>query len=195
MSPDNENPVQFARRLYDNVYGWYQSADTKAQVVLAIDGGFLTFLTGAIFAKPSDLKAVVGSFSNWTSALLVLMTFCLVASIMSAMYCLRSRTYTAAQLRQFVEIVPAENGNSTPYPPKVMLFFQMVAVLEETRFCGTLKAINGSFEIEALASQIQILSRNVQKKHRAVNAGFVLAATTLILFLFSGLSYLVDAWS
>jgi hypothetical protein len=71
-----------------------------------------------------------------------------------------------------------------------MWFFQMVANLEENRFRATLKAVDDSFEIEAIASQIQILSTNVRTKHRYVNAGFALAATTLVLFLFAGLSYL-----
>jgi hypothetical protein len=51
-------------------------------------------------------------------------------------------------------------------------------------------AIDGPFEIETMAAHIQILSKNVRTKHRAVNAGFVLAAMTLVLFFFAGLSYL-----
>ncbi len=190
MRTDSERPVEYARRLYDDVRSWYNNADSKAQVVLAIDGAFLAFLTGAIFAKPSDLKAVVGMFSTWTWSLLALMTLCLMASVISAICCLWSRTYSAEELQELVEAAQHPEGDSAQYAPKEMWFFQMVASLEERRFRATLEAVNGPFEIEAMASQIQVLSKNVRTKHRAVNAGFVLAATTLILFFFAGLSYL-----
>jgi hypothetical protein len=190
MSTGSENSVEYARRLYEDVRGWYDSADTKAQVVLAIDGAFLVFLTGAIFAKPDDLGAVVGSFSAWTWSLLALTTLCLMASVICAICCLWSRIYSASELEEFVEISQSESGDSAHYASRVMWFFQIVAVLEESRFRSTLEAVNGSFEIEAMGPQIQILSRNVRTKHRYVNAGFVLAAATLILFFFAGLSYL-----
>ena len=190
MSTDSEQTVEYTRRLYDDVREWYDNADSKAQVVLAIDGAFLAFLTGAIFGKPDDLRAVFGTFSVWTWSLLAVMTLCLMGSVISAIWCLWSRTYSPAKLQEFVQAAQREKNNSAQYAPKAMWFFQMVANLEERRFRTTLEAVNGSFEIEAIASQIQILSRNVRTKHRAVNTGFVLAAMTLILFFFAGLSYL-----
>lgn len=191
MNTGSENSVEYARRLYDDVRRWYDNADNKAQVVLAIDGAFLAFLTGAIFAKPDDLREVVGSFTGWTWSLLALMTLCLMASVMSVISCLWSRTYSASKLGEIVDAAQRERVDSAQYAPKVMWFFQMVASLEERRFRTTMDAVDASFEIETMASQIQILSTNVQTKHRYVNVGFVLAATTLILFFFAGLSYLV----
>jgi hypothetical protein len=190
MNAGTDNAVEYARRLYDDVRDWYDNADSKAQVVLAIDGAFMAFLTGAIFAKPGDLREIVGSFSVWTWSLLALMTLCLMASVSSAIYCLWSRIYSAGQLQELVEAAQRAKGDSDQYAPKWMWFFQMVANLEEKRFHTTLEAVDGPFETEAMAAQIQILSRNVRTKHRAVNAGFVLAAMTLVLFFLAGLSYL-----
>lgn len=190
MSTGSENSVEYAHRLYDDVRRWYDNADAKAQVVLAIDGAFMTFLTGAIFEKPGDLKEIVDSFSDWTWPLLALMTLCLMASVMSAILCLWSRTYSASKLEEFVSTAQRERRDSAQYAPKVMWFFQMVASLDESRLLTTLEAVTGSFEIEAMGSQIKILSTNVRTKHCYVNAGFVLAATTLILFFLAGLSYL-----
>lgn len=191
----NESSREYVRRLYDDVRGWYDNADSKAQVVVAIDGAFLAFLTGAIFAKPSDLRDVVGSFSIWTWFLLTLMTLCLCASVICAIWCLWSRIYSKDRLQQFVHAAQQGMGESAHYVPKTMWFFQMVATLDEKRLRTTLHAVDGPFEIDAMASQIHILSGNVRTKHRLVNAGFVLAAATLILFFFAGLSYLVrSAW-
>ena len=49
------NNLEYTRRVYESVLGWYKSADSKAQVILAIDGAFVAFLTGTIFVKPDDL--------------------------------------------------------------------------------------------------------------------------------------------
>lgn len=188
----SENPVEYVRRLYDDVRRWYDNADTKAQIVLAIDGAFLAFLTGAIFAKPGDLRAIVGSFSSLTWSLLALMVLCLIASVISAIWCLWSRIYSVRKLREFIADAQRAKAGPAQFAPKVMWFFQMVANLEQSQFRASLEAVDVSFEIEAMASEIQILSRNVRTKHRAVNAGFVLSATTLIVFFFAGLSYMAS---
>jgi len=191
VATDDQKPVEYVRRLYDDVRGWYQNADTKAQVVLTIDGAFLAFLTGAIFVKPADLKLIVGAFSWWTWLFLTLMAWCLLASVMSAIHCLWSRIYSQKKLQEFIDSAQSTSGKSVQYSPKTLWFFQMVANLEEDRFRATLEAVDSAFEISAMASQIQILSGNVRTKHRAVNVGFVLAATTLIFFFFAGLSYMM----
>jgi hypothetical protein len=184
--------VEYTRRLYDDVRTWYSNADTKAQVVLAIDGGFLAFLTNAIFAKPEDLKAIVALFSSVTWMLLILTTLSLVLSIISAIVCLWSRVYSPRQLRALVEATSRGEPATIHYVPQLMWFFQIVGCLDQARFRRTLEEFDASAEIKAMASQIHILGNNVRAKHRAVNAGFLLAATTLILFLASGLSYLAE---
>jgi hypothetical protein len=185
--------VEYARRLYEDVRGWYDSADTKAQVVLAIDGAFLAFLTNAIFSKPEDLRAIVNLFSSVTWVLLALTTLSLVLSIISAILCLWSRVYSSRQLQAFIDATPGEEAEPHRYAPRAMWFFQTVGCLDQSRFRSTLKAFDASAETEAMVSQIQILAKNVRTKHRAVNAGFVLSATTLVLFLAAGLCYLAEA--
>jgi hypothetical protein len=70
-----------------------------------------------------------------------------------------------------------------------MWFFQMVAALDVDAFRRRLAQADDEFEVEAMASQIHILSGKVRTKHRAVNLGFLFAATTPCLFLFAGISY------
>ena len=194
MNTDGGNSVAYARRLYDDIRRWYDNADSKAQVVLAIDGAFLAFLTGSMFAKPTDLRAVVGSFSDWTWPLLLLMTLCLMGSLMSAIWCLWSRTWSKSELMKYVGDAQEEKPDADDYAPKVMWFFQMITVLDKDRFRTTLDAVNDPFELEAMASQIPILSKHVRSKHRYVNYGFALAALTVILFFFAALSYLFNNW-
>jgi len=186
--PNDSNPaVGYVRRLYDDVLGWYRSADTKAQVVLGIDSAFVAFLTSAIFAKPVDLKQIVAGFSSWTSMFLVLMLITLLLSISAAIHCLWSRIYSKAELSK---IVQASGGDTASvYEPRIIWFFQMVAALDVAAFRRTLEQMDSPREVAAMASQIYILSGNVQRKHRAANLGFLFAAATLILFLAAGISY------
>jgi hypothetical protein len=187
-TPDMSAAVEYARRLYDDVRAWYANADGKAQVVLAIDGALVAFFAGAMFTKPADLESIVASFHSLTWPLLVLTAACLVGSIMAAILCLRSRTYSKRELQQFID--SANDVRSAECPVTTMWFFQFVAHHDKKAFLKTLQSVDSAFEIESMASQIHILSTNVRAKHRLANAGFVLAASTLILFFLAGVTYL-----
>jgi hypothetical protein len=39
-SVDPDNAVDYARRLHDRILNWYKNADSKAQVLLTLDGVF-----------------------------------------------------------------------------------------------------------------------------------------------------------
>jgi hypothetical protein len=182
--------VEYARRLYDSVMAWYQSADGKAQVILGMDSAFLAFLTAGIFSKPEDLKKLTEAFSPVTWTFLALMTLTLFGSISAAIHCLRSRIYRRSQLQKSLDDDPERIGNRDTYPPQAMWFFQMVSVLDSDKFARTLGQVDAEFEIQALASQIHILSGNVRRKHFAANVGFVLVVATLSLFFAAGISYL-----
>ena len=75
------------------------------------------------------------------------------------------------------------------YPAGAMWFFQLVAGLDEEMFRQTLFSVNARFEIEALSSQIAVLSKNVRRKHIAANIGFALGVATLLLFAGAATSY------
>jgi hypothetical protein len=184
-----EPAVAYSRRLYDDVLGWYRSADAKAQVVIGLDGAFLAFITAAAFRKPDELASLFDTFLPLTWQLLGLMAVTLVASMMSSIYCLWSRVYIRPS--DVVASILARSGTATgsPYPPGVMWFFQLVARLDEDVFRQTLLGVNGRFEIEALSSQIAVLSKNVRRKHIAANVGFALAIVTLLLFAGAATSY------
>ena len=183
--------VEYARRLYDDVLRWYQSADTKAQVVLGIDGAFIAFLASGMFRNPGNLRAMVATFSPWTWVFLGATITSLLLSIFAAISCLWSRIYSAAELRQILQRSAGVGSAPPVYPPQVMWFFQMVAALDPDGFRQRLAQADDAFEVEAMASQIHILSGNVRTKHRAANLGFLFTATTLCLFLFAGISYVL----
>lgn len=193
MEGKNIENLEYTRRVYDNVLSWYKSADSKAQVILAIDGGFIAFVSSTVFAKPEDLLAVLRSFNSVTWIFLVLMMISLLGSIGSSINCLWSRIYSNSEIRKIIseaiKNASSVTQSSESYPPTVTNFFQFIEHLDVDRFGRTLKAVDQQFELEALTSQIHILSGHVRKKHFAVNIGFLLAAMALIMFFAVAVSY------
>jgi hypothetical protein len=184
----NAHPdVDYARRLWDNTMYWYSSADTKAQVVLALDGAFLAFLSGTIFTKPSDLHLILAQFSVLTWSLLLLMLFTLLASMLKAILCLRSRMHSRKRVKKLVE----SSVTDGPYHPTLMWFFQFIEALDRDKFIASLQTIEPHDELTALANEIYIVSHNVREKHEAANMGFLLTVLTLVLFLVAALSYVI----
>lgn len=188
---EKSSALEFSRRNFDNVLDWYKNADTKAQIILSLDGAFLAFLTSFIFTKPDDLLAVFARFGAETWLLLGLMCLTFSGSIMSVIFCLRSRVYREAELDEMLEKGDVETADDKTYKAEFTTFFQFLSRLDAAKLSKTMLAADADFEIEALAYQTRKLSKNVIKKHKWVNRGFTLAGISLILFLGVAVSYLI----
>jgi len=181
--------VDYSRRLFELVINWYNNADSKAQIILTLDGAFLTVLTSSILGNPDDAGKIIGRFGPDTWLFLILMCLCLVGSIVSALICLLSRIFLLPKRDSVLRRERARVETAETYSPNVMLFFQSVSWLDHDKFQEQLKTVDKEFEVEALASQIHHLSKRVSTKHKAVNYGFVFAGATLVFFLAVGISY------
>jgi hypothetical protein len=191
MASQNDNKLEYSRRLYDSVLDWYKSADSKAQVALAIDTGFLAFLTSTIFSEPATLSKIISAFNFTTWLTLTLMLLSLIVSIGASIFCIWSRIYSPKEVRRIIKKAESKYQNSNIYPPEtIMWFFQFIEGLDEQKFQVTLGSIEENFELKVLAEEIFILSKKVRVKHLAVNIGFGFAALSLILFIVAAVSYL-----
>lgn len=185
-----ESPaLDYSRRLFANYMKWYENADSKAQILLGLDGAFLAFLTSSVFSKPEELRLVVSRFTVITWVLLAVMSVGLSVSIFSALRCLWSRTYGKRDLRELFSKLGLELGAPGPYPPEVMWFFQMVQELDGPSFKQQLETVDEKFEVRVLASQIWAVSRNVVKKHFWVDLGFLYACIGLVTFMAAMANY------
>lgn len=182
--------VDYSRRLLELVINWYNNADSKAQVILTLDGAFLTFLTSSFLGRPDDLGKIIGGFGPDTWLFLILMGLCLLASIVSALVCLLSRIFLLPGRDKILRDEKARVKTAERYSPNVMMFFLTISWLDHNKFQEQLKTIDKEFEVEALASQIYLLSKRVTTKHKAINYGFVFAGATLVFFLAVGTSYM-----
>lgn len=216
MSNSEISPsLEFARRLFERIIDWYKTADSKAQIILTLDGAFLTFLTTSVFKNPDELSKIIQRFNSATWVFLALMSVCLIGSIISALMCLWSRVWLSSKrdavlVREKTRLEEAEKvwlsskrdavlvGQETTleeaekYSPNVMLFFKTICWLNHDKFQAQLAEVDVKFEIKALASQSYLLSQRVNTKHLLVNLGFVLAGASLIFFLACGISYLAS---
>jgi hypothetical protein len=188
LKDDVPSGVDYARRLYDNVLSWYHNADSKAQVILGLDGAFLAFLTASAFQKPEDVGVLLAALLLETRVLLGLMALTLILSIGAAILCIWSRLILDPK-GAVAEILKQKGETADRYPPEVMWYFQHIAKVPQPALLRTLRGVDDSFEVEALSAQVSILSGIVQKKHMFVNAGFVLAGMTLVLFVVAAWSY------
>jgi hypothetical protein len=189
---DQSTALAYSNLLFANIVDWYRNADSKAQIILTLDGALIAFLTTSIFRKPGDLSEITRSLTLRTWLLLTAMCVCLVGSIISALMCLWSRVFLGIKRDSVLgqEKKKIRDG-ATSYSPNVMLFFKTICWLDHDIFQRQLETTDTSFHIRALGSQAYLLSKRVYMKHVLVNAGFVLAGASLILFLASGVSYLV----
>ena len=127
---EKSSALEFSRRIFDNILDWYKNADTKAQIILSLDGAFLVFLTSFIFTKPDDLLAVFSHFGAETWLLLGLMCLTFTGSILSVIFCLWSRVYSETELDEMLQKGNLNVADFKTYQPEFIFFFQFISRLD-----------------------------------------------------------------
>ena len=178
-----ENKLEFSRNLYERTIDWYKNADSKAQIILTLNGALISFLAASIFKNPDELFKIIRKFNGFTWFCLFAMGVCIAGSVTFAIKCLWSRISTSVE-------GDAESKDRSIIDE--MAFFGTIRRLKLDDFRNQLPQMNENAEIKALGTQIYLLSRNVNEKHLAVNLSFVLIGGALIFFLLGGISYLLS---
>jgi hypothetical protein len=184
--------VSRSTQIYANVLDWYKIADSKAQLILTLDGVFVTIVTGTVFAKPDELLARQRIFRWETWTLLSVAALAIVFSIICAVLCLHSQL-RESQLNFLVKDYGVDRKNIKTYTPAVAWWFGMIASLESDIVIKYLRKADEAFERDAMAHQIVVLSDHSLKKHRWVNRGWLFAAASLLSLVASGASYVLRA--
>ncbi len=182
--------LDYTRRLHKDVNDWYTSADNKAQILLTLNGVLLGFLGSAAFWGADKLQVAVDKngcekgceIGYETFAFFIAFLMSLGVSITSALICLKSRLRHDAQ-------------EALPPVPENIWFFQRLPGIAPQEFARKLRSVTPEMEIEALSSQIQILSFNVINKHVWFNRGFKFFVLGLLCFLMVVASYVVRLYA
>ena len=174
--------LDYARRLYANIREWYDNADRKAQLILTVNGTFVTILSGLALTKPDDVRATIKVFGIETWAFFGLSA----ASVLLA--------FVAAALVLWSRLNWHDAGHTSPgqpYDAARIWFFQAVMALDESTFEQRLRALTPGDEIDALADEAIKLSQNVYLKHRYVDVGFFATTLALCALLATAGSYVI----
>lgn len=182
--------IEFLRRLHTSIHGWYATAETKAQLILAFNGAFVTVLTGAIFGKIAEVRALVGVFGPETWALLILSLSAPIGAVACAVGCLWSQHGNS---RQDLVVLGVDFRNADTYPSQALWYFAHLAQFPVEPAVERLRQADQQTEIDAIAFGIIRLARKVLRKHRLINAGWAFSAVAISAIMATGVSVLLRA--
>jgi hypothetical protein len=60
--PQPDGDIEYIRRVYESARGWFTTAETKAQLLLTVNGVFITFSLGSVFGKVDEARTSVRAF-------------------------------------------------------------------------------------------------------------------------------------
>jgi hypothetical protein len=189
--PDQQATLEYLHGVGEDPRYWYQSAETKAQLVLTVNGIFLTFLTASVLASRDEAAQATAVFGPETWAFLAAMSLCLALAILSAVTCVASRGLGRKEFRELLEHHGLDPEKAETYAPELTAFFYPLSVLKASHLAERMLTADRDFMVRALVSNIVGFSPNILAKHRWVNRAFILTGLTLGFFLCTGISYLL----
>jgi hypothetical protein len=189
-SPDLATALAYLRDLEGGLRYWYQAAEIKAQVVLAIDGALLALLSGALLGNRDDVARNVAVFGPETWVFLAGMTVGFALSIACALRCLVARGLRRKWVIEAFGRYRVDPTQAATYAPEVTAFFLYLAALQPEPFTQRMWTVDPPFVLRALASDRVRSAGNVLHKHQWVNAAFVCTGVGLGCVLGLGVSYL-----
>jgi hypothetical protein len=190
-SPDYRVAVEYLRHLESGLRFWYQAADIKAQVVLAINGALVALVGGSLLGNRDDVARTVAVFGPETWVFLVGMTAAFALSIACAVICLVARGLRGRGVREEFADYRVDPSDAKTYVPEVTGFFLQLASLQPKPFTERMRTVDPSFVLQALSSNRIRFATNILHKHRWVNGAFICTGVGLGFLLCLGVSYLI----
>lgn len=180
--------LAYSRSVYSSMMDWYKVADAKGQLLLTLNGIYITVLSSIAIASPHNLVNHKAPLTPATWVLLAGAAAATAISILSAIGCLRSRL-SNARLDKILDLfVDPNSEGSIRYRPAVTFWFGTIARLDPNVGLPMLQSANETFELVALTEEIFLEAPNVLAKHRWVNRGWLAAGTSLLLLLAAAVS-------
>jgi hypothetical protein len=189
-SLDYQAVVGYLRDLEAGLRYWYQAAEIKAQVVLAIDGALVALLSGSLLGNRNDVAGTVAVFGPETWVLLAGITVAFALSITCAVICLVARGLRRKGVEEALARWQVDPSDAATYAPEATAFFLYLTALQPAPLAERMRSVDPAFVLQALSSNPVLFARNVVRKHRWVNRAFVCTGVALGFFLCLGVSYL-----
>ena len=187
-SPFQPGALAYSRSVYSSMIDWYKVADTKGQLLLTLNGIYITVLSSVAIASPHNLVNRKAHLMPATWVFLAGAAAATAISVLSAIFCLRSRLSNARLDKRLDLFVEPNSVGPNRYRPAVTFWFGTIARLDPRVGQTMLQSADETFELVALTEEIFLLAPNVLEKHRWVNRGWVAAGASLLLLLAAAVS-------
>ncbi len=182
--------VEYVRRVYASTREWYTVAEVKAQLLLAVNGVFVTILFGTLFGKTGDVRAGGAGLGPDTWIFLGVSVIALMTAVACAAMCLWSLHGGVGAEFARLGVNP---DNPASYRPEVLWYFGHLANLKPDAAVEMLRRSDRTFEMDTLSYNVVDLAQKVLRKHRWVSAGWAFTALALIALVAAGVSFFVQA--
>jgi hypothetical protein len=172
--------LKFGLDEYKLEMDWYRSAESKAQILLTVNGGLLAIVTSSILSAPDDLSAIRREASPLTWLMGTLFLLSVAGSAVFCVRCLHSRIYRSK------DVEPRPDLSS----PGSLGFFQRYGHLEPDHLSDRLNSMQEGDYTKIVAHQLVALGRNVTRKHRLVNWAFITTSAGYVALTLGIMAYL-----
>jgi hypothetical protein len=183
--------IEYVRRVYERAIDWYKVAETKAQLLLTVNGVFVTVVFGVNSGNMADARQFAGVLGVETWVFLLCFICALIGAVTCAAACLWSQHRKT--LKETFPRLGVDPGAPSTYRPEVLWYFGHLAHLKMEPAAAMISRADRDFEIKALSYNVVHLAGIVLRKHRLVNAGWALTALALIFLIAAGVSIFVRA--
>lgn len=177
---DFEPDAEYVRRAYDRVIDWYKVAESKAQLLLTVNGLLVTVFIASLTGKVSGARQA----GLETRIFVLAAAATTVAAVACAAGGLWSR-HTVNTKKAFAKL-EVDPSDLDSYRPEVLWYFGHLASLDHQAAAGMVGSADRNFEITALSYNLVDLSVVVLRKHRFVNLGWALTASAVIFVVIAG---------
>ncbi|MFJ8494693.1 hypothetical protein ACIRBZ_41110 [Streptomyces sp. NPDC094038] len=177
--------------MYERAMDWYKVAESKAQIILTVNGVLVTLTFGTAAGHVSDGRqlAEVAGVETWCFFLVVVGA--LLGAVACAAACMWSRHGT--NYKGTFAALDVNPENPASYRPEVLWYFGDLAHLKMGPAIALISRADRDFEITTLSYNVVHLARIVLRKHRFVNAGWALTALAIASLVLGGASVFVRA--
>jgi hypothetical protein len=171
----------------------YKVADSKGQLLLTLNGIYITLLSSIVIVSPRNLVNHTANLAPVSWVFLAGAAAATAISILSAIRCLQSRLSNAKLEKDRDFFAEPNSIEPNRYRPAVTFWFGTIARMDRSVGLKMLRSADEAFELAALTEEIFVLAPNVLAKHRWVNRGWVAAGTSLLLVLAGAVSIVIAA--
>ena len=173
---------------------WYKVAEAKAQLILTVNGVFITIGFGIVSAKPDDVSVPTRDLSPVTWVFLALSVSALAGAISAAASSLLSRhRHNIKADFKHLDIDIKDEAPRLPYPAESLWYFGHLGSLPFRQAVESFDQIDEEDEFKILTFHVVGLSRVVLRKHRLINIGWLLTSIALLSLLAAITSYAIRA--